>query len=123
MPPVTRKGAYKTMRRRTTTKQLLEAITNNLLQITKAETHYKSSDKIDVLTEDSFKESLEFLAETIFADMVDWHFQENVNADKEYILDSGRMNPYSDNVVTVYLRVCDGENVEDVERILKIEEE
>ncbi|TGY94989.1 hypothetical protein E5329_16980 [Petralouisia muris] len=111
------------MRRRTTTKQLLEAITNNLLQITKAETHYKSSDKIDVLTEDSFKESLEFLAETIFADMVDWHFQENVNADKEYILDSGRMNPYSDNVVTVYLRVCDGENVEDVERILKIEEE
>ena len=37
------KGEDKIMRRRTTTKKLQQAITNNLLHITKAEVYYKTS--------------------------------------------------------------------------------
>ena len=112
------------MRKRTTTKQLNSAITNNLLHITKAEIYYKTSRKTETIDVDKFKDSLDFLCESgVFADFVDWHYERNISAKDEYILDSGAMNPYSENVVTVYLRVNDGANVEDIERILKIEEE
>lgn len=112
------------MRKRTTTKQLQDAITSNLLHIAKAEVYYKTSRKTETIDIDTFKESLDFLYESgIFADFVDWHYERNLSAKDEYILDSGAMNPYSENVVTVYLRVADDVNGEDIERTLKIEEE
>lgn len=112
------------MRRRTTTKQLNSAITNNLLHIKKAEVHYKTSGKTEIIDADKFKDSLDFLCESgVFADFVDWHYERNISAKDEYILDSGTMNPYSENVVTVYLRVADGMNVEDIERTLLFLEE
>ena len=124
MPPVTRKGAYKTMRRRTTTKQLNDAITNNLFHIIKVECSYKSSNRIDELSKEIFKENLDYLCESgVFADFVDWHFQRNISTKDEYIFDSGAMNPYSEKVVTVYLHVGDGVNVEDIERTLLFLEE
>ena len=89
------------MRRRTTTQQLQNAITNNLLKITKAEIHHKSSKQVDILSIDSFKESLEFLAETIFVDMIVWHYERSLNTDSEYIVDSGYRNSYSEDVVIV----------------------
>ena len=108
------------MKKRTTTQQLNSAITNNLLYITKAEVYYKTSRKTETIDTDKFKENLDFLCEAgIFADFVDWHYERNISTKDEYKADSGAMNPYSENVVTVYLRV----NVEDIERILKIEEE
>ena len=112
------------MRKRTTTKQLNSAITNNLLHITKAEIYYKTSRKTETIDVDKFKDSLDFLCESgVFADFVDWHYERNISAKDEYILDSGAMNPYSENVVTVYLRV--GENVigEKIEKILEVTEE
>jgi len=112
------------MRRRTTTKQLNTAITNNLLSIVKAECHYKSSDRIDEISADKFKNDFDFLCESgVFADFVDWHYEKNISTKDEYILDSGAMNPYSENVVTAYLRVADGVNVEDIERTLLFSEE
>ena len=67
---------------------------------------------------------MDFLCESgVFADFVDWHYERNISTKDEYKVDSGAMNPYSENVVTVYLRVNDGANVEDIERILKIKEE
>lgn len=112
------------MRRRTTTKQLNSAITNNLLHIKKAEVHYKTSGKTEIIDADKFKDSLDFLCESdVFADFVDWHYERNISAKDEYILDSGAMNPYSENVVTVYLRVADGMNGEDIDRTLLFLEE
>lgn len=68
-------------------------------------------------------DNLAFINESdVFADFVDWHYERNISAKDEYILDSGAMNPYSENVVTVYL--CVGDDVrEEIEKILKFEEE
>lgn len=112
------------MRKRTTTKQLSTAITNNLLQVIKAECNYKSSDRIDEISKEIFKESLDYLIESgIFADFVDWHFERNLSDKDGYIFNSGAMNPFTENIVTVYLRVCEGVDVEDIEKTLLFEEE
>lgn len=112
------------MKKRTTTQKLQQAIANNLLHIVKAETYYKSSRKTEIMDTDKFKDSLDFLCESgIFADFVDWHYERNLSAKDEYILDSGAMNPYSENVVAVYLCVGEDVNVEDIERTLLFLEE
>lgn len=112
------------MRRITTTKKINEAITNNLLHITKAEVYYKTSKKTETIDADTFKDSLDFLCESgVFVDFVDWHYERNISTKDEYKVDSGAMNPYSENVVTVYLRVADGMNGEDIDRTLLFLEE
>ncbi len=112
------------MRKQATTKQLQNAITNNLLQITKSEIYYKTSRKTEILDADKFKENLDFLYEAgVFADFVDWHYEKNISTKDEYKVDSGAMNPYSENVVTVYLRVGNDVDVKDIERILLFLEE
>ena len=94
------------MRKQTTTKQLNSAITNNLLHITKAGVYYKTSRKTEIIDPDKFKDSLDFLCESgVFADFVDWHYERNISAKDEYILDSGTMNPYSENVVVLRLMI------------------
>ncbi len=124
MPPVTRKGAYKTMRRRTTTKQLLESITNGLLQITKAECSYKSSNRIDEISKETFLDSLAFINESgVFANFIDWHYERDLYENDGYVFDSGRMNAYAETIVIAYLRVCNGANKEEIERMLLFEEE
>ena len=112
------------MRKVTTTSKINEAITNNLLQIIKSEVYYKTSGKTETIDADKFKDSLDFLCESgLFADFVDWHYEKNISAKDEYILDSGAMNPYSENVVTVYLRVADGISREEIEQALSVSEE
>ena len=112
------------MRRKTTTQKLQQVITNNLLHIAKTEVYYKTSRKTEIIDVYKFKDSLDFLCESgVFADFVDWHFERNISTKDEYILDSGAMNPYSENVVTVYLCVADDVNVEDIERALLFLEE
>lgn len=111
------------MRKRTTTQQLQDAIAYNLLIITKAEIHHKSSKKVDEISMDSFKESLEFLAETIFSNMIDWHYERSFNSDGGYIFDSGYRNQHSEDIVIVYMRVNDHANREAVERTLLVTEE
>ena len=111
------------MRRRTTTKQLNSAITNGLLQITKVECHYKSSSHIDEISNEAFKESLDFLCESgVFADFVDWHYERSLSEKDVYIFSSGAMNPNAENVVIAHLSVCDGVKCGDLEKMLVVEE-
>lgn len=111
------------MRRRTTTKQLQQAITNNLLDVIRVECHYKSSNRIDQTTSQTFKENLYFLCESgVFSEFIDWHYERDLSEKDGYILDSGAMNPYSENVVTVYLRKNDSTTDEEIQNVLLFEE-
>ena len=111
------------MRRRTTTKQLLEAITNNLLQVRKIECSYKSSNQINELSKEIFLDNLAFINESgVFANFIDWHYGKNISVKDEYIFDSGAMNPYSENVVTVYLRKNNSTTDEEIQETLLFEE-
>ena len=111
------------MRRKTTTQKLQQVITNNLLQITKAEIYYKTSRKTEIIDTDRFTENFSFLCESgIFADAIGWHYERDIKS-KSYIAETGRMNPDVEIIITVYLGVGDGVSTEEVEKILKVEEE
>ena len=111
------------MKKQTTTKQLFEAIKSDKLKVTKAEVHYKSSNKIGILNIDTFQESLEYLLEAgIFADCISWHY-ENRYGTRDYICDSGNMNPYSEKVIIAHLRANDGVDKESIEAALRMIEE
>lgn len=113
------------MRRRTTTQQIHEALSNNLLQITKVEVYNKTSRKTDVIDVNTFRENLDFLAESgIFMNCVSWYFENNCDSDSDYIAECCRMDRSVDIIVTVYLNVGDGANGEDIDKILSpVEEE
>jgi len=111
------------MRRITTTKKINEAITNNLLNITKAEIYYKSSRKTEIIDADKFHEDFSFLCESgCFADAVGWHYERDFKA-RGYIAECGRMNPNTEIIISVYLRVADGVDREDIEKALLFLEE
>lgn len=107
------------MQRRTTTRQINTAITNNLLQVVKAECRYKSSDRIDEIGSDTFIENLQFVCESgVFADFADWHYERNLSEKDGYIFSSGSMNPYTENMITVYMRIANGACSENIEKEL-----
>lgn len=111
------------MRKRTTTKQLNTAITNNLLRVTKAEIHYKSSRRIDEISKETLTENFGFLCESgCFMDAIGWYYERNYKTG-DYEIECGRMNPETEVIVTVYLNISDGVSREDVERMLEIVEE
>lgn len=111
------------MRKQTTTQKLNTAITNNLLQITKAECHYKSSNRIDEISADKFKNNFDFLCESgVFADCVGWHYEKNYKTG-QYIAETGRMDGSVEKIIVVYLGVCEDVNVEDVDKALSVSEE
>lgn len=59
--------------RMTTTKQISDVLSNNLLQVAKAECYHKTSRETDIIT-DSFLENFQFLCEAgCFMDCVGWH--------------------------------------------------
>ena len=112
------------MRRKTTTQKLHEAISNNLLTIVKVQCSYKSSNRIDEISKEEFKDCLDFLSESgVFSGFVDWHYDMSPSEKGEYIIESGAKNPYSENIVTVYLHVGEDVDVEDIERSLLYEED
>lgn len=111
------------MRRRTTTQKLQQVITNNLLNITKAEIYYKSSRKTEIIDIDKFYENLQFLCESgCFANALGWHYERDIKS-KGYIVETGRMNPNVETIVTAYLAVCNGACRENVEKELNVSEE
>lgn len=108
------------MRKRTTTKQLNEALSNNLLQITKVEIYNKTSRKTNVIDVNTFRENLDFLAESgIFCDCIGWYFEDNCDSSTDYIAECCRLDRSVDVIVTVYLNVGESINVE-VEEIDKV---
>lgn len=111
------------MRRRTTTQQLNTAITNNLLHITKAEVYYKTSRKTEIIDTVKTHENLQFLCESgCFADAIGWHYERDIKANG-YIAETGRMNPDTEVVITVYLGICNGACKENIEKALLFLEE
>lgn len=110
------------MRRKTTTRQLQQAITNNLLKPIKAQKYSKSTRKSTTISTDTFIESLDFLCESIFADCVGWHYEYDIKA-KQYIIETGRMNGDADFIFVAHLCVNDGVSKEDVDKTLNVIEE
>ena len=110
------------MRKRTTTRQLQQAITDKLLHIEKVEIYYQSTRQTDVISADVFQESLDFLGETIFADAIGWHFERN-HETGNYEIDCGRMNPNTDSVIIAHLCACDDVNRESIDKALSVIED
>ena len=111
------------MKRKTTTAQISEALTTNLLTVTRAEVYHKTSRQTNVINPESFIEDFKFLCESnIFMDCVGWTYQQN-HRTGGYVLETGRSDGDSENIITIFLRVNENVNVEDIERTLKIEEE
>lgn len=122
MPPITGKGVYKRMRRRTTTQKLQQVITNNLLHIAKAEVYYKTSRETEVIPNDKFLECFDFFCESgIFMDAVGWHYERNHKTDN-YEIECSRMDGSVDVIVTIYLRINGNTTEEEIEKALLFEE-
>ncbi len=107
------------MQKRTTTKQIQQSVKNNLLKLVKAEKYSKSTYKTTTISTDTFKDDLDFLCETIYADCVGWHYELNYKTG-EYEIDCGRMNGDSDIVIIAHLCACDGVGREDVDNALSV---
>ena len=111
------------MQKRTTTKQISTVITNNLLYVVRAECSYKSSNRIDKISAEKIKNDFDFLCESgIFAESLGWHYERD-HKTNDYILETGRYNPHSEIIITVYMRVCNGASIESVEKELLFLEE
>ena len=106
----------------TTTKQISDVLSNNLLQVTNAEVYYKTSRKTDIIT-DTFLENFQFLCESgCFMDRVGWHYEKDYIA-RQYIIESGSMDGDSEIFVIIHLCVNDNAKVEDIDKALKMMEE
>lgn len=106
------------MRRKTTTKQISTVITNNLLYVVRAECRYKSSDRIDKISSEKFKNDFDFLCESgLFAESLGWHYELD-HKTNDYIFETGRYNPHSEIIITVYMHICNGASAESVEKEL-----
>lgn len=110
------------MRRRTTTKQLHNALSNNLLTVEKAESYNKTSRKTEEITSDTFKDSLDFLCETVFAPCIGWYYEKN-HKTGNYEVDCSRMDGSSDIVIIAHLCVNSGINAEDIDKALLFQED
>ena len=92
-----------------------------MLQVAKAEVYHKTSKETDVIT-DTFLENFQFLCESgCFVNCVGWRYERDYRTG-DYIIETGRMDGNSENVVIAYLRVDDGASDGDVEKALRIEE-
>lgn len=111
------------MKRRTTTQKIDSAITDKLLIPIRAECYYKTTRQTEAIDNGKLVENLQFLSESgCFTDCIGWTFERDFKTGN-YIAECSRTDGNSENIVTVYLRVNDSSNVEDIERTLKIEEE
>ena len=103
------------MQQRTTTQKIQQAIKNNLLKLIKAEKYSKSTRKTTTISTDTFKDDLDFLCETLFADSIGWHFEYDIKAN-QYIIECSRMNGDVDFIFIAHLCVNDGVKVESVDK-------
>lgn len=110
------------MRRKTTTRQIQQAITNNLLKLIKAQKYSKSTRKTTTISTDTFKDDLDFLCGTIFADCFGWHYEYDIKT-RQYITECSRMDGDVDFIFIAYLCVNDGVSRENVDRALRVIEE
>ena len=110
------------MQKRTTTLQLNTAIKNNLLHIISAQKYNKTTHQTNAISPETFQESLDFICESLFADVVGWHYEFDIK-EKQYIIEAGRMDGDSDFIVIAHLCVNDGVSAECVDNALSVIEE
>lgn len=110
------------MRKQTTTRQLQQAIKDDLLKLTKAEKYSKSTRKSMTISTETFKDDFDFLCETLFVDAIGWHFEYDIKV-KQYIIECGRMNGDSDFIFIAHLCACDGVGRECIDNALRVIEE
>lgn len=111
------------MRRRTSTKQLTTALSNNLLKVQKVEIYNKTTRETEPVDNEKFVDCLRNIAKyEIFADALGWTYERDYQTG-HYLSECGRMDGNSENIVSVYLCVNDGVSREEIDRMLKIEEE
>lgn len=110
------------MKKRTTTHQLQQAIKGNLLKLIKAQKYNKSTCQTDVISIDLFKDSLDFLYKSLFADCIGWYYERNYDTGN-YVIETGRMTRESDFMFIAHLCVNDSVSREDVDRVLRVIEE
>lgn len=111
------------MKKATTTTKIITALNNEMLEVTKAEIYYKTLGTTEKVNTNILCENLDFLCHSgIFVDAIGWHYERDSKTNG-YIVGTGRMNPDSEIIITVYLGICDGVDREDVERILNVTEE
>lgn len=112
------------MKKHTTTAQINAALADNLLQVAKVECYNKSTHQTTTLDNNTFTESLQYLNESSsLADCIGWNYERNPGTDREYIFETGRMNPECDVIVTVWMRIKDGVGMDELEKMLLKEEE
>ena len=107
------------MRRKTTTRQIQQAIKNYLLKLVKAEKYSKSTYKTTTILTDTFKDDLDFLCETIFSDAIGWHYEYDIK-EKQYIIECGRMDGSVDFIFIAHLCACDGVGRECIDNALSM---
>ncbi len=107
------------MRRKTTTKKLQQAIKDKLLHITKAQKYSKSTRKTTTISTDTFKDDLDLLCETLFADSIGWHYEYDIKV-KQCIIECSRMKGDVDFIFIVHLCACDGVERECIDRALSV---
>lgn len=111
------------MKRRTTTAQINEAISNHLLTVTKAECYHKTSRLTDLIKSESFLEDFQFLREAnVFMNCIGWTYQQDHRTGL-YILEAGRSDAYSENVITIHMRANESVKIEEIEKTLLYIEE
>lgn len=110
------------MKRRTTTAQINEALL--MMDVIKAQYYNKDTYTATAIDTATFQENLQFLAEAgILTGCMGWTYEKNSESKGEYIFESGRMNPECNVIATVQMRLKDGVSVEDLEKMLVVEEE
>ena len=110
------------MKRRTTTAQINAALP--FMEVIKAEYYDKGTYTTTTIDNATFTENIQFLAESgRLTDCMGWTYERNPSSKNEYIFESGRMNPECNAIVTVHMRLKDGVNSDEVEKILLLTEE
>ena len=105
------------MKRRTTTAQINAALP--MLEVIKAEHYSKGTYTKTAIDTATFTENLQFLAESgKLIGCMGWTYERNPGSDREYIFETGRMNPECDVIVTVWMRLNDGVTQEGIEEML-----
>lgn len=109
------------MRRRTTTAQINNTLP--IMEVVKAEYYNKDTYTTAAIDKDTFTDNIQFLAEAgILTNCMGWTYEKNCSSEREYIFESGRMNPECNVIVTIRMRLKDDVSKEEFEKMLLVKE-
>ena len=110
------------MQRKTTTLQIQNVIKNNDLHLVKAEIYNKNTRATEVIPNDKFLEYFDYFCESgIFVNAIGWHYEKNYQTGN-YRIETGRLNPHSETIITARFGASDSTKDEEIEQALHMEE-